>query len=127
MGDRLARRDELAAELETLARARTTADWVALLGDAVPCAPVRTVPEALSSGDAEAQGVAVAYEHPTLGTVRTLGSPARASGGRPLAQRAPSLGEHTREVLREWAGLADGDIDDLARAGAIGLGEARPR
>lgn len=124
MATRDAHRDELEAELETLGRTRTTDGWVTLLADAVPCAPVRTVPAALASGDAEAQGVAVAYDHPDLGRVRTLGSPVRWDGSRPIAQRGPYLGEHTREILREWAGLPDGEIDDLTRAGVVAVRDA---
>ncbi len=122
MADRMAARDALAGELEGLTRTRTNGAWVALLAEAVPCAPVRTVPEALASGDAEAQGVAVAYDPPTPGRVRTLGSPIRTAGSRPLAVRGPTLGEHARQVLRELAGLDDAEIDGHAQDGVIGVG-----
>ena len=32
---------------------------------------------------------------------------------------APCLGEHTREVLRDWAGLDDAAIDALDAAGIL--------
>ena len=49
-------------------------------------------------------------EHPTLGRMRTLGSPIKMSATPPLVgRRAPLLGEHTEEVLRE-AGLSDEEI-----------------
>ena len=57
----------------------------------------------------------VEIEHPTLGRLRTLGSPIKMSATPPdPSRRAPLLGEHTDEVLRE-AGFSDAEIA-LARA-----------
>jgi crotonobetainyl-CoA:carnitine CoA-transferase CaiB-like acyl-CoA transferase len=57
--------------------------------------------------------MAVDVEHPTLGSIRTLGSPIKMSAT-PLVvgRRAPLLGEHTEEVLRE-AGFADREIAEI--------------
>ncbi len=57
--------------------------------------------------------------HSTLGSVETIGMPVKLSetpGG--ISRGAPLLGEHTREVLKEY-GYADTEIDALAEAGAI--------
>lgn len=35
--------------------------------------------------------------------------------------RSPRLGEHTMEILKNWAGLRDEDIEDLARRGIVKL------
>ena len=44
----------------------------------------------------------VATDHPTLGRLRTLGSPIKMSETPPVVERrAPLLGEHTEQVLRE--------------------------
>ncbi|GGC72051.1 CaiB/BaiF CoA-transferase family protein [Chelatococcus reniformis] len=40
----------------------------------------------------------------------------------PAHRPAPTLGEHTGEVLRETLGLADAELQALARDGAIGMG-----
>ena len=37
--------------------------------------------------------------------------------GEELLARAPRLGEHTRSVLREFAGLSEGEIDTLVGSG----------
>jgi crotonobetainyl-CoA:carnitine CoA-transferase CaiB-like acyl-CoA transferase len=59
-------------------------------------------------------------DHPTLGRLRTLGSPLKMSETPPVAgRRAPLLGEHTSDVLRD-AGYHDSEIDALHAAGAIG-------
>jgi len=53
---------------------------------------------------------AIEADHPTLGRLKTLGSPIKMSETPPLAtRRAPLLGEHTREVLRE-AGCSEEEI-----------------
>ena len=49
-----------------------------------------------------ARAMVVETEHPTLGRIRTLGSPVKMSATPPVVgRRAPLLGEHTEEVLRE--------------------------
>ena len=53
-----------------------------------------------------ARGMVAEVEHPKAGPMRTLGVPVKLSetpGG--VRRPAPLLGEHTREVAREW--LAD--------------------
>jgi crotonobetainyl-CoA:carnitine CoA-transferase CaiB-like acyl-CoA transferase len=60
----------------------------------------------------------VATEHPTLGRLKTLGSPIKMSATpSDVSRRAPQLGEHTDDVLRE-AGFSAGEIDALRQSGA---------
>ena len=61
----------------------------------------------------------VETNHPTLGTIQTLGSPLKFSKtpmnpGRP----APTLGQHTDTVLEE-IGMEAAEIADLRRTGAV--------
>jgi crotonobetainyl-CoA:carnitine CoA-transferase CaiB-like acyl-CoA transferase len=66
-----------------------------------------------------AREMAVDVDHPTLGHLRTLGSPIKMSGTPPVVtRRAPMLGEHTDEVLTE-AGLTGDEIAALRKAGGI--------
>jgi formyl-CoA transferase len=54
-------------------------------------------------------------DHPTFGSVRALGSPIKMSATPPDARRrAPLLGEHSEEVLRE-AGFNEEQIRELLR------------
>ena len=66
-----------------------------------------------------ARGLVVETEHPTLGRIRTLGTPIKLSEtplspGRP----APRLGQHTDGVLAD-AGFGADEIATLRRRGAV--------
>ncbi|SFK55940.1 Crotonobetainyl-CoA:carnitine CoA-transferase CaiB [Amycolatopsis sacchari] len=107
--------------LEVELAERTTAEWLDCLEAAgVPCAPINSVPEALADEHAAARGLLISTEHPRFGTVRQVASAARAGAPRSDHRRAPSLGEHTREVLEQLLDMDAGEIDALARAGAFG-------
>ena len=57
-----------------------------------------------------ARGMVAEVEHPKVGPMRTLGVPVKLSETPGAVRRpAPLLGEHTREVTREW--LADGQAE----------------
>jgi crotonobetainyl-CoA:carnitine CoA-transferase CaiB-like acyl-CoA transferase len=67
----------------------------------------------------QANGFFAAVPHPQLGPLTVLGSPMhfQATPGR-MERAGPRLGEHSVEVLRE-AGIAEGDVEELARNGTI--------
>jgi formyl-CoA transferase len=96
----------------------TTQHWLARL-DAVDilCAPVQTLSEALDDEQAEANQMIATIPHARGGEVRVLNPPITLSETPfSIRQRAPRLGEHTEDVLRElgWS------EDDVARATAEG-------
>jgi len=59
-------------------------------------------------------------EHPVAGTVKQIG-PALKFSETPcaLGTPPPTLGEHTKEVLKSLAGYSDGEIENLRQIGAI--------
>ncbi|MDR3382991.1 CaiB/BaiF CoA transferase family protein [Cupriavidus basilensis] len=90
---------------------RTTKAWMALFETLdIPATPIYAPDELLAHPHLEAVGLFQQTEHPTEGPLREMRPTARFSAT-PLSLRrhAPSLGEHTDEVLRE-AGLAPEDI-----------------
>lgn len=97
--------------LAEITPARTTAEWMTLFETLdIPATPIYTPDELLAHPHLEAVGLFQQTEHPTEGPLREMRPTARFSAT-PLSLRrhAPTLGEHTDEVLRE-AGLAPEDI-----------------
>jgi crotonobetainyl-CoA:carnitine CoA-transferase CaiB-like acyl-CoA transferase len=81
----------------------------------VPFAPVSTMGDLLASDHLRARGFFATLDHPVVGPVRMPGAPYRLSATPwELRRPAPTLGQHTHEVLAPL-GL---DVDMLAREGA---------
>jgi crotonobetainyl-CoA:carnitine CoA-transferase CaiB-like acyl-CoA transferase len=102
--DRVAHRTELAAAIEAETRAETRAEWLQRLDAAgIPCGPINTYAEVFADPQVLAREMAVSVDHPTLGVLQTLGTPIKMSAT-PLdpSRRAPLLGEHTEQILREF-------------------------
>lgn len=99
---------------------RSSAEWLEALEKAkIPAGPVLDVAEMHRDPQTVARKMVTEVNHRTLGPVKTIGAPVKFSatpGG--VRRAAPLFGEHTREVLREH-GLADGEIERMAQAGAI--------
>ena len=113
---RVLNRAELAERIESVTQGRPKAEWLRLF-DArdIPCEPINTYAEALDDPQIVAREMVVGLDHPTLGQIRALGSPIKLSATPPdVLRRAPHLGEHTKEVLRE-AGFDDLAIEELTR------------
>jgi crotonobetainyl-CoA:carnitine CoA-transferase CaiB-like acyl-CoA transferase len=114
-------RDELLAELRAVFRERSTDEWVRVLGSAgVPVGRVNQVTEALDDPQTVARGSIVETEHPKLGMVRQIASPLRLTGTSRGLRRAPFLGEHTDEVLRDVCGYDEERVAQLRAAGVLG-------
>ena len=108
--------DAMSAVLAT----RTKAEWIAAFDAAgVPVGPVNTIGEALEHPQTRARDMVVEVDHPRAGATRALGCPLHFSRTPTrITRAAPLLGEHTREVLREY-GYEDTDIDALIRDGVV--------
>jgi formyl-CoA transferase len=88
-----------------------------ILGDAgVPCAYVFDTIDLFEDEHLRSRDFVQTLEHPIAGPVRLLRHPLRMSGVEQM-ELAPMLGEHTDEVLHEYLGLTDAEIDDLQRQG----------
>ena len=96
-------RDALIPAIETVTSARPVTHWIKVLeGVGVPCAPIQDIAQVFADPVLEARGFFWDAPHPTLGTVRQLGSPMRFSSSSTRRDRAaPALGEHTAAVLDE--------------------------
>ncbi len=103
-------------ELRKITRTKTTAEWTAICDEIdVPCAPIYALEDLAEHPHLKAVGLFEDVEHPTEGRIRQIRPTARFSET-PVCIRslAPTLGQHTEEVLEE-AGL-------LVEDGAPGAG-----
>lgn len=99
-------------------RDRSTAEWLRLLDDAdIPVLPMHTPDSLIDDPHLAEVGFFEDVEHPTEGPIRTMAVPTKWSHSKPKPTRpAPTLGQHSLDVLRE-AGLSQAQIDDLLARG----------
>jgi crotonobetainyl-CoA:carnitine CoA-transferase CaiB-like acyl-CoA transferase len=117
---RMANLDALTDAMSAVLATRPKAEWIAAFDAAgVPAGPVHTIGEALEHPQTLARGMVVDLAHPQAGATRALGCPLHFSATPTRVTRpAPMLGEHTREVLRDY-GYADAQIDTLLAGGVV--------
>jgi crotonobetainyl-CoA:carnitine CoA-transferase CaiB-like acyl-CoA transferase len=121
--DRMAHREELANLIAARTRTRPSAAWIRELEAAgVPVGPINRIGDMLADPQVAARGMVVNVAHPRGGTTPTLGLPIKLSET-PGSVRsgAPSLGQHTREVLVSL-GYGEEEIRALKASGAVACG-----
>jgi crotonobetainyl-CoA:carnitine CoA-transferase CaiB-like acyl-CoA transferase len=99
---------------------RTTAEWLPILEAAdVPSGPVHSYETLFQDEEIVANDSFSLYEHPDVGSVRTVNPGARFSETPAKVFRIPPrLGEHTEEILRE-AGIEKSQVEELRAAKVI--------
>jgi len=122
--DRMAHRAALADALAPAFKKRSTNDWLERLDAAgVPAGPVLSVGEMLADPQTKAREMLVETDHQRLGPVQTIGFPVKFSETPAAVERgAPTLGQHTTEILLEL-GYADSDIDELVADNVVIRGD----
>lgn len=119
---RFENRDELLQILRDVFVGKTTHAWLELLETAeVPSAPVNKVKDVLVDPQAVARNAVVEIDHPLFGPMRQIASPLRIFDAMRSYVRAPSLGQHTEQVLQDLGGLTPAEVDALVLAGAATL------
>ena len=118
--DRMAHLPELARLMNEVLGTRTRAEWMEAFDAAgVPVGPVHSIGEALNHPQTLARGMVVDLKHPQAGPTKALGCPIHFSETQTSVTRpAPLLGEHTRELLRDY-GYGDADIDRFVADGVV--------
>jgi crotonobetainyl-CoA:carnitine CoA-transferase CaiB-like acyl-CoA transferase len=118
--EQLVNQDAMNAALATQFVNRTTDEWIAELEPrGVLCAKVRTFAQAADDPQLEVNNMVVNMEHPSAGSLRLLGTPARLHHTPPALRIPPAaLGEHTRDILGEL-GYTPEQIDNLAHKGVV--------
>jgi crotonobetainyl-CoA:carnitine CoA-transferase CaiB-like acyl-CoA transferase len=118
--DRLAHKDTLVPILKARFAERTTAEWLTRLRGKVPCAPVNTIAQALEDEQVRARDMIIEVKHPHFGVLREVASPVKTSGAITTPAPAPTLGQHTDELLRELLRYPPDRIARLRASGAFG-------
>ena len=101
-------------------RKRTTAEWVKLLEEnKMWYTTPNTYAEALNHPQVQHNKIVISYEHPTAGTINSIGHPLRYNGKGPGMRRPPpKLGEDTMPVLTKL-GYSENQIKALKEQGII--------
>ncbi|MHB8619071.1 MAG: formyl-CoA transferase [Chloroflexota bacterium] len=90
-----------------------------LNGIDVPCGPILSTRDLVEDESLRESGMMVEVDHPTRGLYKTVGCPMVLSDSPVQVGRAPLLGEHTADILRELLARDDAEIDALKTAGVI--------
>lgn len=86
----------------------------------VPASAIFDSAEVFRDPHLKARGFIHKLQHPEAGEVTLFGPPFRLSESRTPLARAPLLGEHSREVLRDELGLSEEELALLQERGVIG-------
>ena len=85
-----------------------------LMNCGIPVGQVKSVHGALNSDQATANSMVTQIDHPLIGSYLTLGIPVQLSQTPGEIYKAPpTLGQHTREILKDYLGLDTSEIDSL--------------
>ena len=118
--DRMNNLDELVSTLEGTFVQQTSDHWLEILEAAnVPAGPINDLAQVYDDPQVQAREMMVETDHPVAGRVKNIGIPIKLSETPGRFQRpAPTLGQHTDEVLTEL-GCSDDEIDKLRTGGAV--------
>ena len=81
----------------------------------MPCAPVNDLSQALSDPFLQEREMIVETQHPVFGKVKQVAGPFKVSESQICHHRAPTMGEHTSQVLKDYLGFDEQQIEALAK------------
>ncbi|OZI42857.1 CaiB/BaiF CoA transferase family protein [Bordetella genomosp. 4] len=103
---RVTNRDVLVALLSDIMKQGPRDEWISKLEAAgVPCGPINNIAQTFAHPQVQARQLRRELPHPLGGTAPVTASPLRFSASPVVYRNAPpTLGQHTREILREILG-----------------------
>ena len=119
--DRTENHDQLFPILSEIMLQRTTDDWIDALGKiGVPCGPINAMDKVVTHPQVQAREMITRVAHQITGEVEVPGVPIKLSetpGS--VGAPAPSLGEHTTEVLTGLLEIPPDEVEKLRQDGII--------
>lgn len=120
---RVKNRDALTAIIEQKLVTIPDTEVLALLREAkIPCAPVQNIDQVVTDPHIAARGMLMEATDPVCGDILQTRMPI---GDATPPHPAPTIGQHSREVLSE-IGYADDEIDALIESGTVRNGVSLP-
>jgi crotonobetainyl-CoA:carnitine CoA-transferase CaiB-like acyl-CoA transferase len=118
---RLANREEIEGIVQEIVRPLESGPLMErLVARGIPAGPVNSIKDIFEDPFAKARGTVHRFRREDGVEIPTVAFPAKLSETpADYRRRPPKVGEHSREVLREWLALTDGELDRLAARGAI--------
>jgi len=106
--------------LDQLFCQRTTKEWMSLLTEAhVPASPINTMADLFADPQVKARNMLVDVEQPGVGSIKVAGNPIKISSIPPEKELpeepAPSIGEHTEEILKNYLNFGEKEIDSYLK------------
>ncbi|MDA9345938.1 CoA transferase [Porticoccaceae bacterium] len=114
-------REMINTRLNKLLSVNTCAHWLALFeAQRIPCAPVNSLSQALSDTQVLHRNMVVDLKHPNGSSTKGPGNPIKLSrSSDEVFTAAPTLGQHTDEVMTQLLNLSVHKIDQMKEQGII--------
>ena len=119
---RLENKEELATIIETWLQSFPSREEAldVLAEERIPCAPILDIGESIKHPQTLARGMVTEIEHPVLGKIPIVNTPFELSETpRQIQGPAPLLGRHNAEVLTQFLGYAEAEMEQLKEAGVL--------
>lgn len=117
---RLPRLDAVFAAIEAWTRTKTKFEVMEICNPLhIPVGPILSMKELAEAPSLRQTGTVVEVDHPERGSYLTVGCPIKLSDSDVRVTRAPLLGEHTEEILREVLGYAADEVAAIKESGAV--------
>jgi crotonobetainyl-CoA:carnitine CoA-transferase CaiB-like acyl-CoA transferase len=120
--NRASNRAALSEILQPIFARKSRSEWLETLrAGGIPCGAIKTVGEVCETPQLTERGMVQTVRHPASGDVRFIARPIRFDEMPPApSSPPPMLGEHTAEVLSEWLGWTQPDLERFTTEGAFG-------
>jgi formyl-CoA transferase/CoA:oxalate CoA-transferase len=118
---RVKNREQLEPFLAEIFCGDTLENWLSRLRAAgVPASSIRRFDEVVNDAQSAVRNIFPYMADIGDGQVRVVSTPVKSSGEPPpVLSNAPTLGQHTKEILSEWLGIGQTELRRLQSAGVI--------